>query len=1138
MYIGDLHIHSRYSRATSRDCTPEYLDLWAGRKGIDIVGTGDFTHPAWREELTEKLEPAEEGLYVLKEEYRLEEAKKTGRRPRFVVTGEISSIYKKGDRVRKVHSLLILPSLAAAQALAKRLELIGNVHSDGRPILGVPCKDLLEILLETSPKGIYVPAHIWTPHFSLFGAFSGFDAIEECFEDLTPHIHALETGLSSDPSMNWRVSALDRFQLLSHSDAHSPAKLGREADLFDIDLSYSGLFRAIQEGKGLAGTIEFFPEEGKYHFDGHRKCGLCISPRETASYQNRCPVCGRKITIGVQNRVEQLADRKEGFRLPSGRPFESLVPLLEVIGASMGMSSAAKRVAKTDGKMIETLGPEFAILREVPVEDVKKTAGPLVAEGIRRLRRGEVERTPGFDGEYGKIRLLLPEEIRALEGQMSLFSPKELEELEKKQKEEKISRNIKTETGGSQNGAGRKENAGEKEDAGRNDSAAQESVLPPTGLNASQREAVKQTGRAVAVIAGPGAGKTRTLIARLHNLLKERRISPEEITAVTFTNQAAREMRARTAEYASLEGQKKKRPKDKRREGVWIGTFHAVCSLFLQEAGYSFTVADEGLRVELAADTLQKWDRKDSPDQFLQELSRLKNGLVKETGMADLSDFAWPACLEKSASSEWPRISDIDETKSQDIYRYYQELLRQEGALDYDDLLLKTCELLENMPENAPERKRFSYLLIDEFQDINPLQYRLMKEWGRGGRELFVIGDPDQSIYGFRGCTPHVFGRLKTDYPDCCIVRLEENYRCAPTILEAALGLISHNEGGVRAMTAKKQPLAAGQPLPLRIVSAQDERREAIFVAKEIARQIGGIDMLDTDQNGAGENRPLRGFSDIAVLYRTRRQAALLEKCFRQEGIPYLVGGREDFLREREVRAALYFFRHVLDEEKGASEILCRRLLRPILEENWEEKLTFLTGKYRKKIRKARPVKLLEEWAGEIGLEQEEAIKKLTDMSVLYPTMEDFFHTLSFGEDGDVRRNGGRRYTADAVTLMTLHGSKGLEFPVVFLYGMDRGRFPLEFRTEKTGLEEERRLCYVGMTRAREELILVCAAEPSPFLSEIPPGAAKQEQAYKAEEEESVQAVQISLFDWLAESAAGSGSAAKKDTPHCVSIGR
>ena len=430
MYIGDLHIHSRYSRATSKDCTPEYLELWARKKGIDIVGTGDFTHPAWREELSEKLEPAEEGLYVLKKEYRLESAKWPGR-PRFVVTGEISSIYKKGGRVRKVHSLLLLPGLNEAQSLSRRLELIGNVHSDGRPILGIPCKDLLEILLETSPEGIYVPAHIWTPHFSLFGAFSGFDTIEECFEDLTPHIRALETGLSSDPPMNWRVGALDRFQLISNSDAHSPAKLGREANLFDIELSYPGLARAIQEGTGLAGTIEFFPEEGKYHFDGHRKCGLCISPQETAGYENRCPVCGKKITIGVLNRIEQLADRKEGFCLPSGRPFESLVPLPEVIGASMGISAAGKKAAETYGHMIETLGPEFAVLREIPLEDIRKEAGPLVAEGIRRLRRGEVERTPGFDGEYGKIGLLTPEDISRLEGQISLFSAEEMRAAKK-----------------------------------------------------------------------------------------------------------------------------------------------------------------------------------------------------------------------------------------------------------------------------------------------------------------------------------------------------------------------------------------------------------------------------------------------------------------------------------------------------------------------------------------------------------------------------------------------------------------------------------------------------------------------------------------------------------------------------------
>ena len=424
MYIGDLHIHSRYSRATSKDCTPEHLDLWARKKGIHILGTGDFTHPAWREELKEKLEPAEDGLYVLKKEYRIGGAGDSGIQPRFVVTGEISSIYKKGDCVRKVHSLLILPGLEAAETLARRLELIGNIHSDGRPILGIPCRDLLEIMLETAPDAVYVPAHIWTPHFSLFGAFSGFDTIEECFEDLTPHIHALETGLSSDPPMNWRVAALDRFHLISNSDAHSPAKLGREANLFDMELSFQGLAGAVQKGKGLAGTIEFFPEEGKYHFDGHRKCRLCISPQETAKYGGRCPVCGKKITIGVLNRIEQLADadREEGFILPEGRPFESLVPLPEVIGASMGISAAGKKAVETYERMIGNLGPEFAILREVPVEDIRKAAGPLVAEGIRRLREGKVERTPGFDGEYGKIGLLTPEDISSLEGQMSFFT--------------------------------------------------------------------------------------------------------------------------------------------------------------------------------------------------------------------------------------------------------------------------------------------------------------------------------------------------------------------------------------------------------------------------------------------------------------------------------------------------------------------------------------------------------------------------------------------------------------------------------------------------------------------------------------------------------------------------------------------
>lgn len=293
MYIADLHIHSRYSRATSKEGTPEHLDLWARKKGIQIVGTGDFTHPAWRKELEEKLVPEGNGFYRLKEEYAVEDQTAGAKEVHFAVSGEISSIYKKDGKVRKVHSLILLPSLEDAEKVSAKLETIGNIHSDGRPILGLDCHDLLEILLELSPQSIYIPAHIWTPHFSLFGAFSGFDTVEECFGALTPYIHAMETGLSSDPPMNWRLSMLDSYQLVSNSDAHSPAKLGREANLLQIPMSYEGLYQAIQTGDGLEGTIEFFPEEGKYHMDGHRKCHLCLTPSQTAKYGGKCPVCGK-----------------------------------------------------------------------------------------------------------------------------------------------------------------------------------------------------------------------------------------------------------------------------------------------------------------------------------------------------------------------------------------------------------------------------------------------------------------------------------------------------------------------------------------------------------------------------------------------------------------------------------------------------------------------------------------------------------------------------------------------------------------------------------------------------------------------------------------------------------------------------
>lgn len=404
--IADLHIHSRFSMATSKEGTPENLDFWARKKGISLIGTGDFTHPVWREELKERLVSEGNGLYRLRDEYVKEESRKFPEEgTRFVVSGEISSIYKKNGKTRKVHNVILLPSLEAADAMAQRLEKIGNIHSDGRPILGLDSHDLLEMMLDVCPEGILIPAHIWTPHFSVLGAKSGFDSVEECFEELAPYIHALETGLSSDPAMNWRISKLDRYQLVSNSDAHSPSKLGREANLLDIDCSYEGLYRAIQTGEGLEGTVEFFPEEGKYHFDGHRKCGVSLSPVEAERLGGICPVCGKKLTMGVDHRVEQLADRAEGFVKKDGKKYESLVPLPEVISTCMGYSAASKKVQGCFEQMIQTLGTEFDILRNVPSEDIKSCAGERIAEGIENVRTGNVKRIPGYDGEYGKIEL-------------------------------------------------------------------------------------------------------------------------------------------------------------------------------------------------------------------------------------------------------------------------------------------------------------------------------------------------------------------------------------------------------------------------------------------------------------------------------------------------------------------------------------------------------------------------------------------------------------------------------------------------------------------------------------------------------------------------------------------------------------
>jgi uncharacterized protein (TIGR00375 family) len=401
--IADLHIHSKYSRAVSPEMVLENIALWAGKKGIQIMGTGDFTHPQWFNEIKTKLELAENGLYKLKSE-----ARSTKSETRFMLTTEISSIYSKGGKVRKIHNLIFAPSIEAVEKINTKLGWIGNLKSDGRPILGLDSKELLKIILVVDPQCVLIPAHAWTPWFSIFGSMSGFDFIEECFEELSSHIFAIETGLSSDPSMNWRLSALDKISLVSNSDSHSLPKIGREANIFDCELSYSAIIDAIKsrDPKKFLYTIEFFPEEGKYHYDGHRLCNVSMSPEETKKNSGICPVCHKKMTIGVMNRVAKLADRKAGQGSDGRVPFKNLIPLDEIIGDVLGVSVSSKAVKKEYEELIKNIGTEFKVLLEADYEELNKATSPAIANGIISVRERKVELIPGYDGEYGKIKIL------------------------------------------------------------------------------------------------------------------------------------------------------------------------------------------------------------------------------------------------------------------------------------------------------------------------------------------------------------------------------------------------------------------------------------------------------------------------------------------------------------------------------------------------------------------------------------------------------------------------------------------------------------------------------------------------------------------------------------------------------------
>ncbi|MEZ4708515.1 MAG: UvrD-helicase domain-containing protein [Caldilineaceae bacterium] len=1100
--VADLHLHSHFSRATSKDLDIEHLAQWAQYKGAQLLATGDITHPGWLQEIKDRLEPAEEGLFRLKPE--VERAVASDVPPacsgvvRFMLGGEISSIYKKHDQVRKVHNLIFAPSLEAVERIQAALEKIGNIRSDGRPILGLPSRDLLEIILEIDPRCYLIPAHIWTPWFSLLGSKSGYDSVEECFEDLTPHIFAVETGLSSDPPMNWRVSMLDRYTLVSNSDAHSPPKLAREATLFDTDLSYDAIFDALKTGdpQRFQGTIEFFPQEGKYHLDGHRKCNICWHPQITLAHNGLCAVCGKPVTVGVYHRVETLADRPEDAKPARTQPFHSLIPLPEVLAELHGVGVNAKRVQQQYHQLLHKLGPELDILMHRPLDEIERAGGAQLARGIQHMRTGNVLAQSGYDGEYGVIRVLDERLSREAQPQLALFSTLTMDGATDEA-------DVTNEMGGARpvatsNAASVPPKQVKESGDGVNGAYKSVPAVPEAAidaLNPQQRAAITCVDRPLLIVAGPGTGKTRTLTHRIAHLIEQHGIAPQNILAITFTNKAAAEMRSRVA--ALLDAP--------RAGAVTIKTFHALGAQLLHEFGEqigvpaTFTILDEEERLLLL--------KRRYPDlaeralrEALEQISAAKNQL--------LTPEQW---VQSKGAGDAPHLGEI--------YSGYQETLHQNQALDFDDLLLQTVRMLEEAPFClAAIRRRYRWISVDEYQDVNLAQYRLLRlltgaDAGVSPANLCVIGDPDQAIYSFRGADRSYFLRFAEDFPDARSLRLAQNYRSTQLILDASTQVIARAPERDESMIWSEFL----EQTKVDIHAAPSDKAEAEYVVHQIEQMVGGTSYFSIDSGRVDDRHsPKRTFGDFAVLYRLGAQSHLLTEAFDRSGIPYQCFSQTSLYEHKEIRTLLAF---LLVQQNSHSLLHWERVLNAgrvrvgfevveALASAAQEQNCALTELLAAPPSSIRISPMQRTWLRAIGeflaaLKTDAAETPVTDLLARVDQFLQMQHpssapdspkqaerkeqlhlrALPFGADVAAFLESAALQSeadhvdprADRVTLMTLHAAKGLEFPVVFMVGCEEGLTPYHRPDEETDIEEERRLFYVGMTRAQQKLVLTQA---------------------------------------------------------------
>ena len=1057
-FIADLHIHSRFSMATSRQLNIPHLSGWAMAKGINVLGTGDFTHPKWREELKRDLAFDEaSGFYrpVPAPERVLPQGLEEASPPLFCLQTEISSIYKKLGKVRKNHNVVIMPTLEDADRLSAKLGQIGNVNSDGRPILGLDAKDLLDLVLNVSDRAVLIPAHIWTPWFSLFGSKSGFDDIRDCFGDLTEHIFALETGLSSDPAMNRLVSALDGYALVSNSDAHSGPNLGRESNVFTGSPSYDGMIRALRLAAlrtpdmspgavRFEGTLEIYPEEGKYHLDGHRNCHVVMTPEEAERHRGICPACGRKLTIGVMHRVWELADRKEEPALESEPAVHPVIPLPSVLAEIYGKGPATKKVQEAYAEALAKLGPEFGILASLPLDRIA-TFSDLLAEAVARIREGRLVRQGGYDGEFGTVAVFTGEERREMAGgkipRARLGVPGTSGAVKAPPMEQASAAGSLLAMGQApvRSGAGGKpvRNAGA-------DAAF--------CLSGEQERAMRHRGRPLLVLAGPGSGKTRILTERLAGLI-DGGADPGEIIALTFSRRAADEVNARLK--ARLPG----------RNLPECTTFHALAWRLIQERHPGAVLLADPCAKSLMKQALlsvkmdlQKGPLKVLPERiaFLRETCSLaadsRLGAVFQAYRRLLQEIH-PFCFDFTGLLEWLRAS------------------LREGTLD-----LHPCEVL-----------------VDEVQDISSLQadalYAMLPQDGRG---FFGIGDPDQAIYGFRGSTPDIRRALEERWPDLEVMALSQSYRASQQILEAAgLAMHSHPASGL---------LKAVRPLEaeLRYFEAPSDQAEAVWIAGRIQAMLGATSHTLLDQKKAGPAPLVQDLapSDIAVLVRLRMQMPVIARALRERGIPVQSPSAEAFWQDETTAGVLALVEQRLSKGTNAGAAGGQALAAAELPPEWASVLQGEGEPPAPRLLEEKLANASPRTALYLASEPWKRLARAWRRAGAWRALLDEVRWLDEAEMLAAK--------AEAVRLLTLHAAKGLEFRAVFMPGLEQGILPADDKalfgtgawSDAPSREEERRLLYVGLTRASEVLCLSSARtravygrktslEPSEFLGDI-----------------------------------------------------